>query len=882
MSAVATTYTIADALRLLHPLDEVFELRIFKGRGAPKASGYFNDADVAAAVVTDKWDGKALIYHTINPVDPELFERSPNQLRRPPSGGCTSDSTDNIARRAWLAVDIDPERAAGISATDAEKREAMRILGEAQQYLVGELGWPAPIVIDSGNGGNLLWRIEEPNDDATRDLIVRLLGELALRFDEPGVAHVDKSIFNASRILKVPGTVACKGPNTAERPHRRSHLLEVPDVAVWLPRSAMEALAGPAEVKAHAATFAGSNGNGLIKTDDDLRAWLVTNGHAIRREKPETDGTTFVLEVCPDTDPGHGVDKAFVRRDVDGTLSAGCKHASCKFKSWHDLREKHEPGYREKQIAFQAAYDAAQAEEAARLARKAAATMPPEADEVADSGSPDDPKEAPESADFGTSDVPNPTIVVPPEPRQIPAGPFRLTELGNAERLAARHHGRVFAVRGIDELRGYDPARGIYSAEHGLLVRYASDTVRSMYSEAHGHDGSDKDRAEIAKHAARSEAKRALDAMLDLAKSLEVLAAESTDFDADPEMLNTLSGVVDLATGKVQRHAPTYRMTKCAGAAYAPGAGTPKWDAFLARIFAGDEALIAFMQRLFGYALTGYTGEQIFAILHGFGANGKSVLVDTWHAAMGDYAGTAAMKTFLPHATEAVRTDLAGFCGRRLISTSESKPGQVIDAATIKVMTSKYVTARFLYQRSEFTYSPQYLVVLDTNYKPLVLCDDYAIKRRVLLVPFDQQIPPAEQDKKLTETLVAEELPGILAWGVAGAVDYLRNGLRIPETVRAATDEYRCEMDALHEFWGQWLVFGEPDTWTTAKALRDALEVWAGENGVDPKDLPKGSEWGRQLHERGARRDKKKVGGKVTSVWYGVQIVGEEAQGELI
>ena len=188
-------------------------------------------------------------------------------------------------------------------------------------------------------------------------------------------------------------------------------------------------------------------------------------------------------------------------------------------------------------------------------------------------------------------------------------------------------------------------------------------------------------------------------------------------------------------------------MTKSAGCGYDPDAATPLWDAFLERIFAGDVELIAFMQQLFGYALTGYIGEQIFAIFYGVGANGKSVLVDTWHAALGDYAGTAAVKTFLPHRPEAVRTDLATFWGKRLVSASESKAGQVIDAATIKVMTSQYVTCRFNYQRGEFTYTPQYLVVLDTNFKPLVQCDDYAIKRRVLLVPFDVLIPEAERDR---------------------------------------------------------------------------------------------------------------------------------------
>jgi putative DNA primase/helicase len=399
--------------------------------------------------------------------------------------------------------------------------------------------------------------------------------------------------------------------------------------------------------------------------------------------------------------------------------------------------------------------------------------------------------------------------------------------------------------------------------------------VRGMYREA--GDGLAESAGSLRKHALKSESKREIDSMLDLARSLKALEAELDEFDADPEKLNTRSGVVDLATGELHPHSPAYRMTKVAGAAYAPGTPTPMWEAFLERIFAGDAKLIAFIQRLFGYALTGYIGEQIFAILYGLGANGKSVLVDALHAALGDYAATAAMKTFLTHRTEAVRTDLATLNGCRLVSASESKPGQVIDAATIKVVTGRYVTCRFNYARGEFTYTPRYLVILDTNYKPQVQCDDYAIKRRVLLVPFKVQIPEEEQDKKFAERLVDSELPGILAWAVAGATEYLKNGLQVPPEVRAATDAYRSEMDALHGFWGQ-LAFGKPGVYTTARQLRDALETWARENGVETGDLPKGSEWGRQLRERGAQSDKMRLGSKTVSVWRGVSIIGEDVQ----
>lgn len=460
----------------------------------------------------------------------------------------------------------------------------------------------------------------------------------------------------------------------------------------------------------------------------------------------------------------------------------------------------------------------------------------------------------------------------------VPARPFRLSEYGNAERLAARHYGAIYSIRGGDELRAYDADRGLYSADRGLLVRYAMQTIRAIYDEA--GDGLDDHCKALRAFALKSESKQAVSAMLELAKSVACLQAEGDDFDANPELFNAANGVVDLSNGELYAHGPRFRMSKMAGCAYDPKVQTPLWRAFLLRIFAGDEELIAFIRRLVGYLLTGYTVEQVLAILYGLGANGKSVLVDVILALMGEYGTSAAWKSFMPHSTEAVRTDLASFAGRRLVSTSESKPGQVIDSGTIKLVTSKHVTARFLYGR-EFTYTPQYTVVLDTNFKPVVECDDYAIKRRVLLVPFSVQIPPEEQDRKLTEKLIANELPGILAWAVQGAGDYLRNGLRIPESVRAATDQYRAEMDSFHDFWTNRLIFGER-VWTPAGELRKALETWAEENGVDKRDLPKASEWGRQLRERGAEMGKRNVGGHTVSGWHGVRIDGADTAQELI
>lgn len=110
--------------------------------------------------------------------------------------------------------------------------------------------------------------------------------------------------------------------------------------------------------------------------------------------------------------------------------------------------------------------------------------------------------------------------------------------------------------------------------------------------------------------------------MLALAESEEILEAEVEEFDADPRLLDVTNGVVDLADGVHHSHSPQYCMTKVAGAAYNPFATCPTWLAHLERIFAGDGELIAFLQRLFGYAMTGLTREQVFVVFHGDGANG--------------------------------------------------------------------------------------------------------------------------------------------------------------------------------------------------------------------------------------------------------------------
>lgn len=195
----------------------------------------------------------------------------------PPGDGGTSRAAEvaaadaDIVRRRWLPVDVDPVRPPGVSATAAEKAAAYRTAVAVRDALAAR-GWPPPLVADSGNGYHLLYRLDLPNDaDATR-LVRGVLRALAAAHDSPEAA-VDTRVFNAARVMKVPGTPACKGPNTAARPHRTGGWLDTPADVATVPRPLLEALAAdappdPSAGGAAAATAATPAGPSL--SDDDV------------------------------------------------------------------------------------------------------------------------------------------------------------------------------------------------------------------------------------------------------------------------------------------------------------------------------------------------------------------------------------------------------------------------------------------------------------------------------------------------------------------------------------------------------------------------------------------------------------------------------------
>jgi hypothetical protein len=203
---------------------DVVEVRIPKTERDGTISGYFNEPEKLVDAVL-AYDGKVpAIYFTMNPCKPALLARAANRLR---VRAAVTTSDHDISRRRWLLIDCDPKRPAGISSTEHEHERAFSIAYGILDEL-HSVGFPGPVLADSGNGCHLLYRIELPNDAHSTDLITRVLRGIDQRCSTDDVA-VDLTVFNAARITKLYGTVTCKGDSTTERPHRRSRILEVPD-----------------------------------------------------------------------------------------------------------------------------------------------------------------------------------------------------------------------------------------------------------------------------------------------------------------------------------------------------------------------------------------------------------------------------------------------------------------------------------------------------------------------------------------------------------------------------------------------------------------------------------------------------------------------------
>ena len=437
-----------------------------------------------------------------------------------------------------------------------------------------------------------------------------------------------------------------------------------------------------------------------------------------------------------------------------------------------------------------------------------------------------------------------------------------LTDLGNSERLRARSgdemvHTLEHGWRVYDGVRwnGKDGNGQAQICAHRAAVAIKREVAVANEAGAISREGQQA----LERHARQSQNSGRLKAMLDLSEAYQRRQIE--EFDAAPHLLNTPAGTLELgATGSpcdivsLRSHDRADLITRCTAANYDPDADATLFGAFITRILPNNEVRL-FVQRYFGYAATGDSGEQIMALFYGRGANGKSVLLNIIRGVLGDYCVTLPFSSLTGEGNRGggdATPDLARLPGARFVTASEPKAGTRLDEGMIKALTGgEPMMVRAMYH-NPFEFVPTHKIVLSFNNKPKVHAQDEGTWRRMAMVPFEVTIPLDERDPMLADRILEAEAPGVLNWILDGVRMYRERGLDLPVAVCEATQAYRGESDPVGPFIDAALERADGCT-VLASVLFLAYTIWAKRNGLEPITR---NRFGLIMTEKGYQKEK--------------------------
>lgn len=334
-------------------------------------------------------------------------------------------------------------------------------------------------------------------------------------------------------------------------------------------------------------------------------------------------------------------------------------------------------------------------------------------------------------------------------------------------------------------------------------------------------------------HAIRSRNAPRIAGMMNLTK--HYIAIPAARLDADPFMLNTPGGEVDLRTGKIRLHDidSSYHWNTCITAAVPDitPEGCKLWFEFLETITCNDNHLTGFLQQVAGMALIGSIYHEGIVIAHGCGRNGKSTFFNALADVLGDYAGNIDVKV-LTTERQNKGAAMATLRGKRLVLASELEEHQRLSTSTLKQLASTdklVIEEKF---KSPETVKQTHTLVLFTNFLPHVGSTDNGTWRRLLVIPFNAVIEEREGVQNYGAYLVEHAGPDILTWAIAGAVEFVKNGFKlvVPDVVAEATEEYQNRENWLENFIDERCI-REPNARVGARALYNEYKRWAQDGG---------------------------------------------------
>lgn len=408
------------------------------------------------------------------------------------------------------------------------------------------------------------------------------------------------------------------------------------------------------------------------------------------------------------------------------------------------------------------------------------------------------------------------------------------TEIGNAQRMVLDNKDRLMFEVKTETWYLFDGT--VWQAVTATDIEaIAKTTVKNL-----AEDFRDFGMMEAKEHFAfvqKSYTARNIIAMVRLVRSEDDVRVNIEDLDEDKSLFTVANGMVDLKTGALLPADPRKRMTIASDVQFDATAECPVFEQTIREIFSGDESMVEFMARWFGYQMLGDPKEDKIGIPFGSGANGKSTLFNIIRDVFGDHAKTADASTFLGNGTSSgggPREDILRLQGARMVNVTEPGENSVLKESLIKAMTGgESMPARGAYGKHTVEVVPTWVTNMPTNHKPIVRGDDHGIWRRLMLIPFDRNF---DKDKTVTKDInrsdkLQAEKAGILNWLIRGCLQYQKmGGLFPPKAVQEATASYKSDMDLLSEFLDTECVQGKDEACSTT-------EIWAA--------------WKRYAEERG-------------------------------
>lgn len=451
-----------------------------------------------------------------------------------------------------------------------------------------------------------------------------------------------------------------------------------------------------------------------------------------------------------------------------------------------------------------------------------------------------------------------------------------LTELGNANRLVSVMAGRARWVDAWNSWVIWSENDRIWRVDTDRQVeRWAVKAINEIEAEiAHLTD-------EKAVKAYKAHIKASLNvgkqrAMIEMARARNGIIIPAESFDSNPRLLATGGGVIELnGKGATLREAQKLDyFTLRTPVKFEASTRNKLWSNFLKR-FVPDPEILTWLQKLVGYSLLGFNPARLLIFVIGKSSTGKTTFAESLSAALGDLAGPMPASVLRDNADDKPRPDLLGALPKRIVIAEELSAAQHLHPDQIKRLTGGgVVTARAMRSNVYVSRVPAFTPWLVMNSAPTINSADVALYRRILVVPFNEQIKHGAEIIDYRERLITESREAILAWAVEGYDAYSADPealWRVPRGALEANQQLRDEMSDVDSFLAE-VCIRDSRSYVIPTHLYEEYQIWCEANSISTRDRVSGTKLGRELGAKGFDKKQVKIGGHPTWVRTGLKL----------